>query len=1312
MKVASSSSARSSKFGPYKAPLAPRPSTMTFKYGARLRAARDFAALDAWLAENLSPDALLLPKGVLGSQDALCVVFMSVFKGADDGVFRNHDTYSLSLHVEVEECAASPLIFLARFVGSNEDGDAPLWTRILEPRKQQYFLEPRTFAAMLVQSIPSRSISARMCDWARTTSKPKMDLLIPRVRSSKLIRRVTTSPIRKMLNAHSPPASPTSSKRKRTDDGAREDSKRQKIGGVDFKAEKENIDPRYHLRWTPISRFAGISLSSLSTLSVCPWIPARSSYKQAGLDNGLVKKWLLLQAYGAEGSNDALHGSHGDTVLCTVTRSYFKPARLHALAITATVSVDISSCLHARTSPSAVLDTFAGDCNDATAPGWLRWLDISVVFPHDRAGFIGLFVNLAMWAESLETKRTIATNYKPVRPCAKHDIYSTRESLAFYDGSPTCIMDITYEDEDAETDSDGGSPAASWDDEHASYALEPLPALRPLDQVSGHRWPEISIRARDHGHAWFAFSPFSSSPLPALDIYMHNGVCARRRSAITPPFAASAAAPPPFAAPEPLPEITNSFLQQYIPADPLPADTFSFAVAAEAAGLSHLQQVEASGEAFIQISVDDWELQNPTEDNPSEESADGPAPLVDDNEPDPFYIAPRAAQPLPTARDVHPNRAVYIIYVAAAGAPINPPMRTTLRTVINHLGAEPAIQILPVCPGCLEVFAASTSVDALCSRCSHPLFPNNPTPSQIRNNTTPENPRPYLQFPTKSLAEQLETLLSVEGMEEEIEKSTGKAKAPIPGVWKNIFDGKVCQELPTADGGRFFFPSDEEVAVGELRIGVTMGVDWFSYLRSQISASHTSCPMSYSLINLPEHLRYRTANLLLAGIMPGPKEANPDQCQRFLRPLINELLRFPARTNTEHRRLQKEYLRCTTKSARDAFVKQNAARWSELHRLPYFNLCVVKTHLYHIWVQLNVLRKTKELRSLHALLAKLKLLAHLGRLPSLIGEPAGGSLTADQWLVFCTIVAPLINIFRKSRRRSWPSGVPGKLPQFWRPNVRRLRQRAKKRSSLINDKAQAPAGKRVRRPTARAAEMDIDPDDAAGVDAGANDDSDDDSYGLNPTQQKKRKRQQQQARQSTCLLSSTMFADTPHSYTSLDIDVNSLSKYIKKSQHFQMGSPHSSGLRHYCILFVRPAECAIHSLSFRPSLLLCSRYEPSETTTMPNRKLNDNFAFDVKLRDAAAITSVENSTEREDRRKQDTHARRLSRSVLSDEHQNHRADIACRANHRDSINNTRRIDSSAPWWERVAILNTSQTAKPLGLLWNRNCKICGIKVLH
>lgn len=35
---------------------------------------------------------------------------------------------------------------------------------------------------------------------------------------------------------------------------------------------------------------------------------------------------------------------------------------------------------------------------------------------------------------------------------------------------------------------------------------------------------------------------------------------------------------------------------------------------------------------------------------------------------------------------------------------------------------------------------------------------------------------------------------------------------------------------------------------------------------------------------------YRTANLLLDGVMPGPKEQDPDQTQRYMRLTVNQLL--------------------------------------------------------------------------------------------------------------------------------------------------------------------------------------------------------------------------------------------------------------------------------------------------------------------------------------------------------------------------------------------------------------------------------------
>ncbi|KAI0069570.1 hypothetical protein K474DRAFT_1714113 [Panus rudis PR-1116 ss-1] len=106
-------------------------------------------------------------------------------------------------------------------------------------------------------------------------------------------------------------------------------------------------------------------------------------------------------------------------------------------------------------------------------------------------------------------------------------------------------------------------------------------------------------------------------------------------------------------------------------------------------------------------------------------------------------------------------------------------------------------------------------------------------------------------------------------------------------------------------------------------------------------------------------------------------------------------------------------------------------------------LGLVKIHFYAIWVKLNVLCKTKELRRLHALLAELSIPVKLGRLPSLVGEPAGGSLTADQWRILATVVGPLV---RASKARTKTRAVTPQDPRSSGPVRRtaRLRQPSKR----------------------------------------------------------------------------------------------------------------------------------------------------------------------------------------------------------------------------------------------------------------------------
>lgn len=267
---------------------------------------------------------------------------------------------------------------------------------------------------------------------------------------------------------------------------------------------------------------------------------------------------------------------------------------------------------------------------------------------------------------------------------------------------------------------------------------------------------------------------------------------------------------------------------------------------------------------------------------------------------DPFQYAPSLPHAMPVPSDVHPNPVVYYIYLMvfwlhaqchlsfracnavlacfaiilqASGALMDAPTYLTLPSVMKTLDAAPTFQIAPVCPKCMAVYPPQTPVLSACDKCAVPLYKTSPTTAeQRRGKTRAENPRPVLQFPYKSLEEQLATMLAVPGIEDEMEQALQQAAAHRPGIYSNIFDGRVCQSLKAPDGSRFFFPDNHTKATGELRIGVTLGVDWyvkcivfnvklkiairFSYLRSQIAPSHTSCPMSYSVINLPPHLRW------------------------------------------------------------------------------------------------------------------------------------------------------------------------------------------------------------------------------------------------------------------------------------------------------------------------------------------------------------------------------------------------------------------------------------------------------------------------
>ncbi|KIM59498.1 hypothetical protein SCLCIDRAFT_16493 [Scleroderma citrinum Foug A] len=357
----------------------------------------------------------------------------------------------------------------------------------------------------------------------------------------------------------------------------------------------------------------------------------------------------------------------------------------------------------------------------------------------------------------------------------------------------------------------------------------------------------------------------------------------------------------------------------------------------------------------------------------------------------------------------------------------------TLPSAMKVLGLDNLpIYELACCPLCHEVYPPAGSLHTVdeCVTCKVPLFLSDKTKcSFLCSKKTPS-----LKYPYMPLSHQLQSILSIPGIEDSLDEWHTKLQSP--GVYTDIFDGDMCRNKLKAPDGTLFFangPQDQRGPNGELHIGVTLGID---------------C------------------------ILPGPKEQSPDEIQCFLRPIISDQLclwqdgiraptpscpnghlvrvilvavicdkpaahkiggfgshshtnlchacwimqadkdkakaflqnAFKPQTDAEQCELSEWYCLLTTAAAHKNFIKDFTTRFTQLSRLPYFNL----VNQINIWVQGKILRANHKLCILHELLADFEVPVHCSKLPTDIGTPAGGSLTANQWLLLATLYGPIV----------------------------------------------------------------------------------------------------------------------------------------------------------------------------------------------------------------------------------------------------------------------------------------------------------------
>ena len=199
-----------------------------------------------------------------------------------------------------------------------------------------------------------------------------------------------------------------------------------------------------------------------------------------------------------------------------------------------------------------------------------------------------------------------------------------------------------------------------------------------------------------------------------------------------------------------------------------------------------------------------------------------------------------------------------------------------------------------VCPKCHSVYNYEDCVNKSTSHgrstsklCKHIAYPNHPhqsrrTPCDTLLLKTVKTKRgislqPFKIYPYCSLRYSMASLASRTSFLDECEKWRNRLVRAPPSLLGDIYDGAIWKQFLSSN--EFNYLSSPFCYL------LTLNVDWFQPFERNV---YSLGAIYLTIQNLPRSLRYKPENILLVGIMPGPKEASSN-INSYLGPLVQEL---------------------------------------------------------------------------------------------------------------------------------------------------------------------------------------------------------------------------------------------------------------------------------------------------------------------------------------------------------------------------------------------------------------------------------------
>lgn len=219
----------------------------------------------------------------------------------------------------------------------------------------------------------------------------------------------------------------------------------------------------------------------------------------------------------------------------------------------------------------------------------------------------------------------------------------------------------------------------------------------------------------------------------------------------------------------------------------------------------------------------------------------------------------------------------------------------TVYSARKFLGSGDSFTKFVCCPKCSSLYKVNectitcTDGSIVSKKCSFVRFPKHPWISRRQHcgtiliksvrtsvGTTFFYPRQLYCY--KSIVDFLKEKVASSKFVSECEK--WRAHDSKPGVYEDVFDGQVWKDFLNPNGVPFLsLPYN---------FAFILNIDWFQPFKY----SQYSCGAIYvAVLNLPRSVRYSTENVLLLGVIPGPKEPELT-INSFIDPFVDELLKL------------------------------------------------------------------------------------------------------------------------------------------------------------------------------------------------------------------------------------------------------------------------------------------------------------------------------------------------------------------------------------------------------------------------------------